>query len=91
MASQIPLGVEITNSYEDGDEFVHRIAVVVHAPTPEQLDDPDLLQDWGIDTLLPLTGEGPHRASQHAYYEAVIRYAPLGLHGLVGFEVSGEG
>lgn len=59
MTDPITLTVRITNSYPGvGRTFTHDESVTIDAPAAEAMADPDRLDDWALDTLIPFTGDG---------------------------------
>ena len=88
--NQIVLFVRITNVYP-GEERVHDRVVTVDAPTPADLADTDLLDEWATEHLLPLTGEGADYSNVDAGCFVEVITAPTGYDVLDGYECSSEG
>lgn len=88
--NQIVLFVRITNVYP-GEERVHDRVVTVDAPTPADLADTDLLDEWATEQLLPHTGEGPDYSDVDAGYFVEVLGAPTGYDLLSGYECGAEG
>ncbi len=87
---RVALIIRVTNVYATG-QFVRDLAVSVDAPAADVLGDPELLDDWAADQLLPHTGEGPAYADVNASYYVEILTAPMKFARLVGYEYVAEG
>lgn len=71
--------LRLDNAYSDG----HESSTTKSVPAPEDLDDPDEVQDWWDTTVFNLTGDG-HGAENPdlgSFYTATVIKGPAQLLG----------